>query len=219
MMDLFIRIVAISDTHGKHRQITVPDGDILIHAGDLTARGSLADLSQFNAFLGELPHRNKIVIAGNHDWCLQRQPQEARAVLTNCHYLEDETAIIDGIRFYGSPWQPWFLDWAFNLRRGDEIRAKWELIPEGTDVLVTHGPPLGYGDRTVRGDQVGCEDLLAAVLRVRPQMHIFGHIHEGAGLWHTPSTVFVNASSCDSDYGLVNRPIVYDYHEGLVTAQ
>lgn len=123
-----MRIVAVSDTHGFHRKIAVPHGDILVHAGDFTVTGSLRDVSELNDFLGRLPHPTKIVIAGNHDWCFQKQPAEARARLTNAVYLQDEAAEVGGLGFYGSPWQPWFYDWAFNLERGSEIRAKWELI-------------------------------------------------------------------------------------------
>lgn len=211
-----IRMVAISDTHGLHRGLTIPGGDILMHAGDVTRRGTLADLEAFNAFLGELPHQHKLVIAGNHDWCLQNEPQAARRLLTHALYLEDEAATVEGIRFYGSPWQPWFFDWAFNLQRGAEIRAKWDLIPDDTEVLVTHGPPAGFGDLTTRGVRAGCEDLLAAVARVRPRFHIFGHIHEGFGVWEgSPAeTTFVNASSCDADYRLANPPLVLDFWVG-----
>jgi predicted phosphodiesterase len=203
-----VRIVAISDTHGLHAGLQVPEGDILIHAGDLTGYGELGQVGEVNAFLGGLPHRHKVVIAGNHDFCLERQPREARATLTNCIYLQDAAVTLMGLHFYGSPWQPWFYDWAFNLQRGPEIRAKWDLIPAGTDVLVTHGPPWGHGDLTDRGERVGCQDLLEAVRRVRPALHLFGHIHEGYGLTREGGTVCVNASICDARYQPVNRPVV-----------
>jgi Icc-related predicted phosphoesterase len=203
-----VRIVAIGDTHGLHEGLQVPEGDILIHAGDLTAYGELGQVRAFDALLGELPHRHKVVIAGNHDFCFERQPREARATLTNCIYLQDEAVTLMGLQFYGSPWQPWFYDWAFNLQRGPEIRAKWDLIPAGTDVLVTHGPPWGHGDLTDRGEQVGCQDLLAAVRRIRPALHLFGHIHEGYGLTREGNTVCVNASICNARYQPINRPVV-----------
>lgn len=205
-----MRIVAISDTHGMHRRFDVPDGDVLIHAGDLTGHGELAEVEEFDTFLGTLPHRHKIVIAGNHDFCFERRPGEAGKRLTNATYLQDEMTTVDGIVFYGSPWQPWFHDWAFNLQRGPEIKAKWDLIPEGVDVLITHGPPWGYGDRTLSGLQVGCEDLLAAVQRVMPRLHIFGHIHEGHGIIPGPDTTFVNASACTAYFEPRNAPLVFD---------
>ena len=106
-------IVAISDTHGQHRSLDIPDGDILIHAGDLTNGGEIDQVEDFNNFLGTLPHQDKVVIAGNHDFCFERQPKRSEALLTNCIYLKDREATVQGIRFYGSPWQPWFYDWAF----------------------------------------------------------------------------------------------------------
>lgn len=188
-------IVCVSDTHGFHDQTDVPDGDILLHAGDLTKHGHLGDATDFNQWLGTLPHRHKIVIAGNHDFCFQREPDRARARLTNAIYLQDEAATIEGFHFYGSPWQPWFFDWAFNLERGPEIAAKWALIPDNTDILITHGPPLGFGDKTVRGEAVGCADLLDRIRVVKPKLHVCGHIHEAAGVVRDGATLFVNAST------------------------
>jgi Icc-related predicted phosphoesterase len=201
-------LVIVSDTHGLHGAVEIPPGDILVHAGDLTMRGELEGLADFNAYLGTLPHPVKIVIAGNHDFCFEREPAESRRILTNAIYLEDEAITMDGIRLYGSPWQPWFFDWAFNLQRGPEIKAKWDRIPSDTDILVTHGPPLGFGDRTVAEQDVGCRDLLDAVERIAPALHIFGHIHEGYGVFSNDRTTFINASTCNPSYEPVNRPIV-----------
>lgn len=209
-----IRIVAISDTHGLHRHLQVPPGDILVHAGDMTGRGQLDQVADFNEWLGGLPHRHKVVIAGNHDFCFEQQPLESAALLTNCIYLFDKAITLDGLCFYGSPWQPWFYDWAFNLARGSKLRAKWDLIPAGTDVLITHGPPLGHGDVTSRGEPVGCADLRAVVREKRPKYHIFGHIHEAYGVTYNEHTTFTNASSCTLQYQPVQRPIVYDCETG-----
>lgn len=205
-----LRIVCISDTHMRHRSVRIPEGDVLVHAGDITRRGDLADLVSFNAFLGELPHPVKIVIAGNHDFCLERQPLESEAVLTNAIYLRDRAVVAAGLTIYGSPWQPRFFDWAFNLDRGRALQEKWDLIPEGLDVLVTHGPPSDFGDRVGTGERVGCADLLAAVRRLRPRLHVFGHIHEDAGVWRDGPTTFVNASTCDLAYRATQPPIVQE---------
>ena len=205
-----MRVVCVSDTHGQGRKVLVPEGDVLVHAGDLTGAGTLEQLEKEAGWLRSLPHGRKIVIAGNHDFAFQTQPRDARARMEGLTYLEDEEAVVDGVRFYGSPWQPTFLDWAFNLDRGPPIRAKWDLIPEGTDVLVTHGPPAGVGDRTHRGATVGCADLTAAVARVRPRLHVFGHIHEAYGVVERDGTRFVNASTCDVRYRPVNPPVVVD---------
>ncbi|MCI0709994.1 MAG: metallophosphatase domain-containing protein [Chloroflexi bacterium] len=209
-----MKLILISDTHAYHQHLQIPDGDVLIHAGDLTRIGELKDVVAFNDFLGTLPHPHKIVIAGNHDFCFERKPDEASPLLTNTIYLQDSEVTINGVKFYGSPWQPWFYDWAFNLRRGAEIREKWDLIPSDTGVLITHGPPFGYLDKTSRGDHAGCEELLKAITRIRPKLHVFGHIHEGYGVIEGQHTTFVNASICTLDYDPTNPPIEYNWSQG-----
>ncbi|MCA9671312.1 MAG: metallophosphatase domain-containing protein [Myxococcales bacterium] len=206
-----VRLVAISDTHGAHDRVSVPDGDILVHAGDLTGLGELAELHRANDFLAAQPHAHKVVIAGNHDWCFVRQPDQARAALSAARYLQDEAAEVCGLRFYGSPWQPWFLNWAFNLPRGPQLAARWAAIPDDTDVLITHGPPRGILDRTFAEAHAGCDALLARVTQIRPLTHIFGHIHEAAGVRVRGGTTFVNASACDS-----GRAVVLDIEGGVV---
>ncbi len=190
-----MRIVCVSDTHGYHELTTVPDGDILVHAGDICRHGSLADVESFDRWLGALPHRHKIVICGNHDGCFQETPAEARARITNAIYLEDSGCEIEGMTFYGSPWTPQFSDWSFMLPRGPEIARKWAAIPTGVDVLITHGPPEGICDRNRTGEACGCRDLLSRVLEVKPRLHVFGHIHEAAGRSDYDGTIFLNAST------------------------
>ncbi len=207
-----IRIVCVSDTHNQQGQFVVPPGDILIHAGDLTGWGTLPEIAAVNEWLGRLPHKDKIVIAGNHDFLFEREGALARSLITNASYLQDSMVELQGLRFWGSPWQPWFYDWAFNLPRGEALREKWEMIPEGIDVLVTHGPPRSILDLTSGGEHVGCEDLRDTVGRMSapPQLHVFGHIHEAYGIHRTHRTVFVNASICDLAYRPTNKPVVID---------
>lgn len=193
-----LRIVAMADTHGQHRKLEVPEGDILLHAGDLTARGTLSQLEAVAAWLRSLPHRHKVIVAGNHDFAFQRTPAEARALFEGLTYLEDAEVTVQGVRIWGSPWQPWFHDWAFNLRRGPPLDAVWQLIPERIDVLVTHGPPAGMGDLCFDGRRVGCEELLRHLDRVKPQLHLFGHIHEDKGSWQHGPTRVVNVTTSDS---------------------
>ena len=189
-----MRFVAISDTHGWHSRLEVPDGDVLLHSGDLCNRGALAEVESFDRFLAGLPHTHKIVIAGNHDFCFERQPKEAQARLTHCTYLQDEAVVIEGIKIYGSPWQPRFCDWAFNLARGPALAEKWAMIPEDTDILLTHGPPRGCLDRTHDGREVGCEDLRQRLEGLAVKHHIFGHIHEAYGHRLVGQTNHYNAS-------------------------
>jgi len=205
-----MKIVIVSDTHGMHDEIDIPSGDVFIHAGDFTQNGTLKQVERFGLFLESLSHPHKIIIAGNHEYCFEQNPGQSQQLLSNCTYLQDSSIVIDDIKFYGSPWQPWFLDWAFNLERGEDIRKKWDLIDSDTDVLITHGPPVGHGDKVVSGELVGCEDLISYVERIKPKYHIFGHIHEGYGITRNPHTTFINASSCDFSYRPVNAAIVIE---------
>ncbi|MEM6730766.1 MAG: metallophosphatase domain-containing protein [Myxococcota bacterium] len=207
-----MRVVAISDTHNQHRRVTVPDGDVLVHAGDITGRGSLDELERFCEWWHELPHGEKVIIAGNHDFCFERESESRVAcdLLEGSHYLQDASVTLNGFTFYGSPWQPWFFDWAFNLRRGPALAEQWEKIPDETDVLVTHGPPYSILDETHSGECVGCEDLMRRVEVVGPRFHLFGHIHEAYGVAKRGPTVFANVSVCTLAYEPLNAPFVFD---------
>jgi Icc-related predicted phosphoesterase len=206
-----MRIICLSDTHGMTTdQLIIPEGDVLVHAGDFCGHGREQEFAAFNRFLGEQPHKHKLFIAGNHDipaercgrkWVHQRVP--------NGIYLQDNAVDIEGLRFYGSPWQPEFFNWAFNLPRGRALARKWGLIPKDTDVLITHGPPWGMLD-VVGGEHVGCVDLMRSVLSIKPKAHLFGHIHEGYGQAEKEGIIFVNASTCNGRYDPVNPPIVID---------
>lgn len=209
-----MRLVCLSDTHNLAESVTVPDGDVLLHAGDLTQRGTREEVERAARWLGTLPHRHKVVVAGNHDFFFQKEPQRARALLEGVPgivYLADEEATVDGLRIYGTPWQPWFYDWAFNLPRdGDELARIWAAVPAGVDVLLSHSPAHGILDRTAGGDAVGCERLRLELPRIRPRLHVFGHIHEAYGDVTIDATRHVNASTCDLRYRAVQAPVVID---------
>ncbi len=209
-----MRIVAVADTHTFEDDfLALPDGDVFVHAGDLVRAGTLEELERVARWLRALPHRHKIVVAGNHDWCFVRERERAIEILgPEIVYLEDEGCTIDGVRFWGSPWQPEFGGWAFKLPRGAALAEKWAHIPSGLDVLITHGPPHGIGDRVDMVGRTGCEDLLAAVQRTRPRAHLFGHIHQDGGAWSDGATWFVNVTSweCERD------PTVFDVIDGDV---
>lgn len=207
-MSKTIKVVAISDTHGLHHKLELPEGDILVHAGDIAFSGHWDGLSSFNDWLGRLPYRHKVVIAGNHDFWFEREPERARAALTNAVYLQDEMVTLDGLTIYGSPWQPRFGGWAFNLPRGPELAKVWAKIPERIDILLTHGPPAQILDRTAHGHFAGCEELAKRVAVVKPRFHVFGHIHEGYGQHRQGETDFLNASVVDMGYRLSNAPFV-----------
>jgi len=209
-----VRIVCISDTHERHEQITLPDGDLLICAGDVTANGNLVSLERFARWLQRQPHQHKILIAGNHDFCFEGNAARGESVMRTCapdvHYLQDRGVLIDGVRVWGSPWQPRFFDWAFNLDRGPLLAEKWALIPADTDILVTHGPPFGTLDLTPRGDRAGCEALAARLNDLPVRLHVFGHIHHGYGVVERGHRISVNASICDKGYLPANAPIVVE---------
>lgn len=206
-----MKIIAISDSHGLHNQLDLPEGDVLIHAGDVSRSGTIGQLQEFNRWLGTLSFSNIILSPGNHDLVFERNITLAREIMTNCHVLLDEEIVIDGIKFYGSPWQPFFYNWSFNLPRGKELADKWERIPDDTDVLITHGPPLGINDINFEGERCGCEDLLKRINVVRPKIHIFGHIHHGYGKVEISGVTFANVSVCDESYEPNNKPTIIKY--------
>lgn len=204
-----VRIVFISDTHNHCPE--VPNGDVLIHCGDGTGRGTLPEIRQWGAWLRSLPHAAKVVIAGNHDRALEQLPSAAREALgPGVDYLESQTVTRSGLRIYGSPYTPRFFDWAFARDRGPDIAEVWQHIPFGLDVLVTHGPSRGILDRTEEGLDVGCADLSAAIAKTRPRVHAFGHIHEGYGTAMVDGVLRVNASICTRRYSPTNSAIVVD---------
>lgn len=206
-----MKIVMISDTHGKSP--AVPDGDILIHAGDLTMQGRPEEVYDASRWLKTLPHKYKIVIAGNHDFLFEQYPAEAENMLgEDVHYLNNSSTLIQGLRIWGSPVTPWFCDWAFNVERGEDIRAYWAQIPENTHIVITHGPPRGILDQAAphkNTEHLGCDDLLMRIKEIKPLIHVFGHIHGGYGCYRDSNgTEFYNASILNEAYQISNEPWV-----------
>ena len=206
-----MKLTFISDTHSLHHQLpALGSGDILIHCGDFTGRGTLDDTEDFAAYLSQQDFTHKIVIAGNHDKCFEDHRQrQAEACLHkhNIIYLNDSGIEIDGVHFWGSPIQPEFFNWSFQRNRGQDIRRHWAMIPGNTDVLLTHGPPFGKLDLCDHGGRAGCEDLLEIVEALQPKIHAFGHIHEDYGMLDRGATTFINACNLDARYRMRNPPI------------
>ena len=210
----------ISDTHGKHDQVTsLNGGDILIHAGDISNVGHLHQVRDFLEWFSNLPYKHKIFIAGNHDFCFETYLREndvqdlLNEFKDEVTYLQDSEAIVSGLKIYGSPWQPRFHDWAFNLgRNSDELNEKWKMIPDDTDILITHGPAYGYVDTVLgRTEHLGCELLRDHIVnRIKPRVHVCGHIHSGNGLYSNDVTFFVNASVLDERYNYTYEPRVIE---------
>lgn len=205
-----MKISCISDTHGVcHKQLKIKDVDLIIHAGDVSNRGLKTEVTEFLEWFSD-QDGDKIFIAGNHDFFFQYKKEEIDELISrypSVTYLMDESTEFEGLKIYGSPWQPWFYDWAFNLRRGSEIAEKWAKIPNELDILVTHGPAYGILDETVRGEKVGCEELLKKINEVKPKYHISGHLHESYGQFKGENTIFLNASVLDEKYRFKNQPI------------
>jgi len=210
-----MRIVAVADTHLFTDDLVVPDGDVFVHAGDLCRAGTLDELARAAEWIRALPHRRKVVIAGNHDWSFVREPARARALLgDDVTYLEGEAAEVGGLRFWGGPWQPEFNAWAFNLPRGAALAEKWSAIPAGLDVLVTHGPPEGIGDQVRDERRTGDADLLTQVLRAKPRLHLFGHIHQDGGFWERDGVRFANVTTWECE----RPPTVIDVDASSIRA-
>ena len=135
---------------------------------------------------------------------------EIKSLLTNCTYLEDQSVTIAGVKFYGTPYQPVFHDWAFN-RTDDERKVLFAKIPSDADVVMCHGPPFEILDKCYSGVRAGCQIMRAEILnRVKPKLMVFGHIHESYGSVQIDGTTFINASSCNLRYKAVNKPQVFD---------
>jgi Icc-related predicted phosphoesterase len=211
-----MKIVIVSDTHNYLNQVSVPEGDVLIHAGDATGLGTIREIAVFKSHLERLPHRHKIFVPGNHDWLFERDPNMARAILEGVTVLIDQEVEIEGLKIYGSPWSPRFFNWAFNMDRGEAIGEKWKKIPDSLDILITHGPPYGILDLTYDSRHVGCEELAEALKsRVKCRLHVFGHIHHSYGVFTRENSYSVNASICDETYRVANRPVVFDVYSDV----
>jgi predicted phosphodiesterase len=222
------RLIHISDTHGFHRKINIPYGDILIHSGDITRRGELETINDFSNWLKELPFARKIIIFGNHELGHSQMGPKRKKSLemikeSGAIYLEDSGIEIDGLKIYGSPVQPEYHRWEWNRRRGRDIKHHWDMIPDDTNILITHGPPNGILDAVPRHndytgeyiENVGCKDLLNRINELKQlKLHLFGHIHEGYSVKpiEINSVRFSNASICQPyPHKNFNEPVIINY--------
>src|SRR6185369_17289230 len=177
-------------------------------AGDYTYTGSSKAKHKFFGWFLSQPFKHKVLIAGNHDF---DEPYSPVTLGSESYYLCDSGLTIDGFRFWGSPWTPKFGDWEFMYARGTD---RWKTIPEGTDVLVTHGPPESILDKPFGiNPSVGCKDLADRVFHIKPKVHVFGHIHGSYGVKDFNGTTFVNASSVNESYKIQNSPVVVDLYQ------
>ena len=210
-------LTLISDTHNKHKHVhnnslgDLSGGDILLHSGDISSMGHEHEITEFAKWYDGLDYNHKIFIAGNHDWGFQNNSEKVKGLLTgykSIDYIQDELITIQDenkpeIKIWGSPWQPEFYNWAFNLpKNGDELKAKWDMIPDDIDILITHGPAWGILDDVDgrRGVHLGCELLAERIKTIKPKIHVCGHIHTGYGHYFDGHTHYFNASLLNERY-------------------
>lgn len=228
-----VRIICISDTHSLHeamlyslnKLIDPSKINILVHSGDCTNVGREFETRDFIRWFERLEGFDlKIFIAGNHDFSFEKEPDYLSELIdkeilskSNVVYLEDESydffipQLNKSLKFYGSPWQPEFHNWAFNLpRNGNVLNEKWNNIPSDTDILITHGPSYGIRDKTPSNEYVGCELLRNKIREIKPLIHISGHIHNSRGVEMYGDTLCINASICTEQYKPINKPIIVD---------
>lgn len=224
--DTHMKLVFISDTHGFHDAINMPEGDILIHSGDISIEGTISQVQKFVQWFGAQKYKHKIFINGNHEVYVWKD-RKMESILkdynnsnpfANIHYLEDSGVEIEGLKFWGSPKTPEFFDWAYMYNRDDKSRYEaWKDMPSEIDVLITHGPPQGVLDGVIPFGRYldpmsGCAELMKKVKEIKPKVHVFGHIHEHYGFkkWKHPEILFINASTCNGSYKPTRKPIVVD---------
>jgi hypothetical protein len=231
-----MRITVISDTHTKHGLIPLtdlPGGDLLLHAGDIMNSGyNKNDILDFCTWFHSLEqYDKKIFIAGNHDRMFENHPEGVEELLNiyfDIDYLQDEAYDLYDLdtdtstKIYGSPWQPEFYSWAFNLpKNGIELAGKWEAIPDNTDILITHGPAFGTLDTVVGRpwDNLGCELLAQRIEVIKPKIHVCGHIHSGYGYVFKDGTHFFNAAVLDEQYEYTQKPMTFDWDKETNTIE
>jgi Icc-related predicted phosphoesterase len=223
-----MKITFVSDTHTKHNKVAplLPGGDLLIHAGDFMNSGyHYREAWEFVEWFDSIKNYDHVVfIAGNHDRLFEDWPEKASEITNSfkhATYLQDSWVHVGSdmdslIKIYGSPWQPEFYDWAFNLpRNGEDLREKWFWIPNDTDILITHGPPqtkLDTSGTPWNTPLLGCELLMERVKELKPKIHVFGHIHGGYGYVFDGNTHYFNASVLNERYEIANKPMTIDWN-------
>ena len=205
-----MKIVSISDTHGMHRSINLPKGDILIHAGDFTQEGREGEVKSFLSWFARQPFQYKICIAGNHDYYMENllEKEIQQLIPKEVIYLNESSVDIEGYKFWGSPITPVFFDMAFNREPGLQIRKHWNKIPADTDILITHGPPKGILDKILSGNSKGCPSLKNTMKKLSIKLHVFGHIHEEYGTQKILNTTYINACTLNVQNELTNPPVI-----------
>lgn len=219
-----MRVVVISDTHNQLSQVKLPDGDLLIHAGDATGRGLTPEVAKLGSQFTKLVSKYSsgiLFVPGNHDSLFEISPSLAQVMMPQgVTVLHERQIVIKGIKFYGSALQPAFCDWSFNRPRNrTELFECWERIPDDTDILITHTPPYGILDKDPNNAPVGCELLRKRTDNLTMlKVHCFGHLHESYGVEYNKELdrYYINASICNDNYKTVNKPVVFDINDDKI---
>jgi Icc-related predicted phosphoesterase len=204
-----VKVVIISDTHGRHEELGILRGDVLIHCGDvcLGFDSFESELEAIDHWFSKQRFSAILCIGGNHDRPIEQRAAQERPVFENAIYLQDEAFEYGGFKFYGTPWVPYLYGWAY-FQEDAILMKKWEQIPPDTDILITHTPPYQILDSTRYSEHLGDSHLAERVKKVRPKVHCFGHIHESYGQKQRNGTLFINASIV-SRRGM-NLPVTVD---------
>lgn len=224
-----MKVTFISDTHSRHKHLELPGGDILIFSGDFMTNGYyVSELNDFIDWIKNQPYTYKVCVAGNHDrYCesfptYQIKDMFERYYDDGVRYICDEEIEIEGKRIYGTPYQPYFCNWAFNVVDEEKLTNIFKQIPEGIDILITHCPPFGVLDKShlarphrgITGEEsLGSKELSNVIdlMQNPPKYHCFGHIHgDGGKVEEHGGITFINASVCNEAYEAVNKIITLD---------
>jgi Icc-related predicted phosphoesterase len=217
-----VRIVAISDVHGKFNNLVIPDCDLLVSCGDYSFTGQLHEVRSFHKWMGKQPAKHKISLQGNHEKGVQAQfdlmKSLAEEFCPGVHFMEEGGLEIEGFKIWLSAYTPTFFNWAYMKDRGAEIKEHCDRIPTDTEILITHGPAYGIRDTVLHQHPaghiaeafVGCQDLANRIKELTNlKAHFFGHIHEAYG----SHGIHYNVSICDEHYKPNNKPLEIELHK------
>ncbi|MEI6419912.1 MAG: metallophosphatase domain-containing protein [Sphingomonadales bacterium] len=209
------RVTVISDTHGRHDEIALPAGDLLIHCGDMfnLSGSSPQQIQAMDDWFGRQDFERILCTGGNHDRQLEFNLKQSSQPFRNAYFLKDETVEFRGLKIFGAPWVPELKTHAFFQDRSG-LAAAWARVPADIDIMITHTPPKGILDTSSRGRSLGCPALAGELRRISPQVHCFGHVHAGAGRRQIGRTLFINAASLDGSTGAMRAPVTFTLSSG-----
>ncbi len=206
-----MKISVISDTHDQHEKLGALSGDVLIHCGDMFTLANPCNdaVEKLDDWFSMQNFDVILCTGGNHDIALESRLLETDQPFDNAIYLQDESYCHNGVVFYGSPWVPELSSHAF-YKNSAQRAERWSMIPDTTDVLITHTPPAGVLDVSSWGWSLGCKPLAQNLARISPRLHCFGHVHASSGSIKRDGIQFVNAASVNSDLQLIRQPYVFE---------